>query len=193
MYAGIKAWYAFCCPITGGPSLRGPGSICHRSHEMCCGDSRARADTRCQGELALRSLMTRQPLRSLSPAAERNERPQCGCRCTSMMQYNVVLLGGLSGRLDQTMHTLSYLHKQRKHRPRMMAVTDESLAWVLDAVIHDPLSQSQVRRSDSFIGPHVGRAHDSHRSNAAGTNMWFATRRDSWDNNDHPRVRMEPR
>lgn len=49
-------------------------------------------------------------------------------------QYNVLLLGGLAGRLDQTAHTMSYLLKQRQKRPYLMAITEESLAWVLDAV-----------------------------------------------------------
>lgn len=48
--------------------------------------------------------------------------------------YDVVLLGGLSGRLDQTIHTLSYLHKLRKTGRRVFAVTDENIGWVLDEV-----------------------------------------------------------
>ena len=46
--------------------------------------------------------------------------------------YDVVLLGGLSGRLDQTVHTLSFLHKLRKSGRRIFAVTDENVGWVLD-------------------------------------------------------------
>ena len=49
-------------------------------------------------------------------------------------QYNIILLGGLSGRLDQTIHTLSYLHKLRKDRKRVFAVTDDNVGWVLDSV-----------------------------------------------------------
>jgi thiamine pyrophosphokinase len=48
--------------------------------------------------------------------------------------YDVVLLGGLSGRLDQTIHTLSFLHKLRKSGRRLFAVTDENVGWVLDEV-----------------------------------------------------------
>lgn len=48
--------------------------------------------------------------------------------------YDVVLLGGLSGRLDQTIHTLSFLHKLRKSGRRIFAVTDENVGWVLDEV-----------------------------------------------------------
>jgi len=51
-------------------------------------------------------------------------------------KFDVILLGGLSGRLDQTVHTLSFLHKQRKKRPRMYAVTDENVGWVLDTGEH---------------------------------------------------------
>ena len=51
-----------------------------------------------------------------------------------MQQYDVILLGGLSGRLDQTVHTLSYLHKLRKVRERVFAITDENIGWVLQEV-----------------------------------------------------------
>lgn len=49
-------------------------------------------------------------------------------------QSDIIVLGGLSGRLDQTVHTLSLLHKLRKGRRRIYAVTDDNLAWVLDEV-----------------------------------------------------------
>ncbi|KAF8962763.1 thiamine pyrophosphokinase Thi80 [Flammula alnicola] len=52
-------------------------------------------------------------------------------------QYPVILLGGLSGRLDQTIHTLSYLHKLRKKRARVFAVTDDNIGWVLDDGEHE--------------------------------------------------------
>ncbi|KAJ7054449.1 thiamine pyrophosphokinase [Mycena amicta] len=42
-------------------------------------------------------------------------------------KYDIVLLGGLSGRLDQTIHTLS---------ERVFAVTDDNVGWVLDAGEH---------------------------------------------------------
>lgn len=51
-------------------------------------------------------------------------------------QYEIVILGGLAGRLDQTMHTLSYLHKLRKVRDRVYAVTDDNVGWVLDSGEH---------------------------------------------------------
>ncbi|KAF9468136.1 thiamine pyrophosphokinase [Collybia nuda] len=49
-------------------------------------------------------------------------------------QQEIILLGGLSGRLDQTIHTLSYLHKLHTTRPYVFAVTDDNVAWVLGAV-----------------------------------------------------------
>jgi len=51
--------------------------------------------------------------------------------------YDIILLGGLSGRLDQTIHTLSYLHKLRKDRKRVFAVTDDNVGWVLDSGEHE--------------------------------------------------------
>jgi thiamine pyrophosphokinase len=48
--------------------------------------------------------------------------------------YDILVLGGLSGRLDQTVYTLSYLHKLRKSRRRVFVVTDDNVGWVLDKV-----------------------------------------------------------
>ncbi|KAF8896359.1 thiamine pyrophosphokinase Thi80 [Infundibulicybe gibba] len=53
------------------------------------------------------------------------------------LQYEIILLGGLSGRLDQTIHTLSYLHKLRKTRERVFTVTDDNLGWVLTTGKHE--------------------------------------------------------
>lgn len=49
----------------------------------------------------------------------------------------VVLLGGLSGRLDQTVHVLALLHRLRRGPRRLFAITDDSLGWVLDAGAHE--------------------------------------------------------
>ncbi|EIM90925.1 thiamine pyrophosphokinase Thi80 [Stereum hirsutum FP-91666 SS1] len=62
----------------------------------------------------------------------------------------VVLLGGLSGRLDQTIHTLSYLHKLRKTGRRVFAVTDENVGWVLDEGEHF------ISIEHSVLGPTCG-------------------------------------
>jgi len=56
---------------------------------------------------------------------------------TEGTEYDIVLLGGLSGRLDQTVHTLSYLHKLRKTRKRVFVITDDNVAWLLDEGEHD--------------------------------------------------------
>ncbi|KAI0001491.1 thiamine pyrophosphokinase Thi80 [Russula compacta] len=64
--------------------------------------------------------------------------------------YDVVLLGGLTGRLDQTVHTLSYLHKLRKSGRRMFVVTDENVAWVLDEGKH------RISIDHSILGPTCG-------------------------------------
>ncbi|KAL4268579.1 Thiamine pyrophosphokinase [Pleurotus pulmonarius] len=66
------------------------------------------------------------------------------------VQYDLIILGGLSGRLDQTIHTLSYLHKLRKHRNRVFAVTDESVGWVLDTGEHT------IEIEHNALGPTCG-------------------------------------
>jgi thiamine pyrophosphokinase len=53
-----------------------------------------------------------------------------------VVQYSLLLFGGLSGRIDQTVHTMSLLHKLRKTRPHSYVLSGESLAWVLDEVSH---------------------------------------------------------
>jgi len=65
-------------------------------------------------------------------------------------QTTVLLLGGLSGRLDQTVHTLSLLHKLRKKRSRTFAITDENIAWVLDEGEHEIVIEGQQ------LGPTCG-------------------------------------
>jgi thiamine pyrophosphokinase len=46
--------------------------------------------------------------------------------------YDLVVLGGLSGRLDHTVHVLAFLHKLRQSGRRIFAVTDDNVGWVLD-------------------------------------------------------------
>ncbi|GMK59166.1 hypothetical protein CspeluHIS016_0701810 [Cutaneotrichosporon spelunceum] len=50
--------------------------------------------------------------------------------------FSLVFLGGLSGRLDQTMHVLSTLFKMRETRRCTYVISEESLAWVLDTGVH---------------------------------------------------------
>jgi len=64
--------------------------------------------------------------------------------------HEIIILGGLSGRLDQTVHTLSYLHKLRKDPHRIFTVTDDSIAWVLDEGEHN------IRIDHSVLGPTCG-------------------------------------
>jgi thiamine pyrophosphokinase len=51
-------------------------------------------------------------------------------------QFPLLLIGGLSGRIDQTIHTISLLHKLRHTRPVSYVLSGESLAWVLDSGTH---------------------------------------------------------
>jgi len=54
--------------------------------------------------------------------------------CTN--EADLIILGGLSGRLDQTVHTLSFLHKLRRGSRRIFAITDDSIAWILNEGEH---------------------------------------------------------
>lgn len=55
---------------------------------------------------------------------------------TSGKNFSLVFLGGLSGRLDQTLHVLSTLFKIREKRRNTYVISEESLAWVLDTGVH---------------------------------------------------------
>lgn len=75
-----------------------------------------------------------------------------------LQQYDIIVLGGLTGRLDQTIHTLSYLHKLRKTRKKVFVVTDDNVGWVLDEVffatpvrISLNLTIGNLRANISFI------------------------------------------
>jgi len=65
-------------------------------------------------------------------------------------KFDLVILGGLSGRLDQTIHTLSQLHKLRHERPRTFVVTEDNVAWVLDSGEHC------IHIDRSLLGPTCG-------------------------------------
>ncbi|KAF9236264.1 thiamine pyrophosphokinase [Melanogaster broomeanus] len=65
-------------------------------------------------------------------------------------KYELLILGGLSGRLDQTVHTLAYLHKLRRTRTRVYTVTDDNIAWVLDE------GQHRIRIDHEILGPTCG-------------------------------------
>jgi thiamine pyrophosphokinase len=65
-------------------------------------------------------------------------------------KYELIILGGLSGRLDQTVHTLAYLHKLRRTRVRVYVVTNDNIAWVLDE------GQHRIRIDHEILGPSCG-------------------------------------
>ena len=51
-------------------------------------------------------------------------------------RFTLLLLGGLSGRLDQTVHTMSIMFKLRTKRRDTFVMSEDSLAWVLDTGTH---------------------------------------------------------
>lgn len=83
------------------------------------------------------------------------------------------MLGGLTGRLDQTIHTLSYLHKLRKTRKKVYAIADENVGWVLDTV--SCIYLSHILSLAYAYGQ--GRAYDRDKSRYAGENMWITAHR----------------
>ncbi|KDQ55872.1 hypothetical protein JAAARDRAFT_331949 [Jaapia argillacea MUCL 33604] len=78
------------------------------------------------------------------------EKEKAECTKEIPEQYTIILLGGLSGRLDQTVHTLSLLHKLRKTRRFLFAVTDDNVGWVLDEGEHI------ITIDHSILGPTCG-------------------------------------
>ncbi|CAE7213194.1 unnamed protein product [Rhizoctonia solani] len=69
---------------------------------------------------------------------------------TQNVKLDIIILGGLSGRLDHTVHTLSVLHKLRSTRPRIFVVSDKSVGWVLDRGHH------QIELDLRLVGPTCG-------------------------------------
>ncbi|KIK17628.1 hypothetical protein PISMIDRAFT_685071 [Pisolithus microcarpus 441] len=65
-------------------------------------------------------------------------------------EYDIVLLGGLGGRLDQTVHTLSYVHKLRRMRKKVFVVTDDNISWVLGE------GQHRILIDHDILGPTCG-------------------------------------
>jgi len=51
-------------------------------------------------------------------------------------QYRIILLGGLTGRLDQTAHTIHALHTFRHDRKETWVVSDQSVACLIDKGRH---------------------------------------------------------
>ncbi|CAD6577559.1 MAG: hypothetical protein CYPHOPRED_000272 [Cyphobasidiales sp. Tagirdzhanova-0007] len=65
-------------------------------------------------------------------------------------QYQVIIFGGLSGRFDQTAHTIHALYKLRKARDWSWIVSEESLTCLLDTGFHE-LIQPRI-----YLGPTCG-------------------------------------
>ncbi|CUA68549.1 hypothetical protein RSOLAG22IIIB_03588 [Rhizoctonia solani] len=69
---------------------------------------------------------------------------------TQNVKADVVILGGLSGRLDHTIHTMWMLHKLRDVRPRIFVIDEDSIGWVLNRGYH------QIELDLRFVGPTCG-------------------------------------
>lgn len=65
------------------------------------------------------------------------------CDSLRLIQIPILLMGGLSGRVDQTVHTMSLLHKFRAKRPHLYVLNGESIAWVLDQVRVGPIALAE--------------------------------------------------
>ncbi|KIM68401.1 hypothetical protein SCLCIDRAFT_1209227 [Scleroderma citrinum Foug A] len=61
---------------------------------------------------------------------------------TEGQEYEVIILGGLAGRLDQIVHTLSYLHKLRHIWGKVFVVTNDNVSWALDEVCNPNSSEA---------------------------------------------------
>ncbi|KAF8127048.1 thiamine pyrophosphokinase [Boletus edulis] len=78
---------------------------------------------------------------------EENERKE---GYESSDQYETLILGGFSGRLDQTIHLLSYIHKIRNMRSKVYVITDDNIGWVLDEGHH------RISIDHEVLGPTCG-------------------------------------
>lgn len=67
----------------------------------------------------------------------------------------LLLIGGLSGRIDQTVHTMSLLHKLRTKRSHSYVLSGESLAWVLSEVGKRSEFWAGSWLTNSLQGPHL--------------------------------------
>ena len=54
------------------------------------------------------------------------------------VQHGIITTGGLSGRLDQTVRTFSYLHTLGELCGSVFAPTNDNAAWVGDSVCPPP-------------------------------------------------------
>ncbi|KAI6043861.1 thiamine pyrophosphokinase [Pisolithus marmoratus] len=65
-------------------------------------------------------------------------------------EYEIIILGGLGGRLDHAMHTLSYVYKLRRTRKKVFVVTDDNISWVLNE------GQHCIHIDHDILGPTCG-------------------------------------
>ncbi|KAK8853328.1 thiamine pyrophosphokinase [Kwoniella newhampshirensis] len=63
----------------------------------------------------------------------------------------LVLLGGLSGRVDQTVHTMSLLHKLERD---IFVLSEESMAWLLRKVHWDTSLLGNLSTSNHLLPEH---------------------------------------
>ena len=71
-----------------------------------------------------------------------------------------MFFGGLSGRVDQTVHTMSILHKLRTTRPNTYVLSSESLAWTLDTGSHlIDIDHSTMGQTCGILPVGVDKAH----------------------------------
>ncbi|KAL7417542.1 thiamine pyrophosphokinase [Mrakia frigida] len=67
-------------------------------------------------------------------------------------QYDLILFGGLTGRLDQTTHTLHLLHKLRTEREKIWVISEDELAWCLDVGEHTiPINHSLLGQTCGIL------------------------------------------
>jgi len=68
----------------------------------------------------------------------------------AVTQFPVIILGGLSGRIDQTIHTMSRVYKLRKTRDHVYVATDDDISWLLDSGAHE------IEIDRTVLGPTCG-------------------------------------
>ncbi|KDQ15855.1 hypothetical protein BOTBODRAFT_130572 [Botryobasidium botryosum FD-172 SS1] len=65
-------------------------------------------------------------------------------------QFPIIILGGLSGRIDQTVSTIAQVYKLRKTRGHVYVATDDDISWVLDSGTHE------IEIDCALLGPTCG-------------------------------------
>jgi len=73
-----------------------------------------------------------------------------GIEAKAATQFPVILLGGLSGRIDQTISTIAQVYKLRKTRGHVYVATDDDISWLLDSGTHE------IEIDRALLGPTCG-------------------------------------